>query len=326
MALDIAYTNGVIAAREKYLLKERIYRLCELSAEEAFRMLLESGFGGGAETATGVYDYEKLIAVEEERLDAFIREYAPKKGIAAYLLSPRDFHNAKALIKAAHTGESADRMLAPDGLIAADTLKTCVQSGDFSEVKEACPKLAKACEEAVALLEVEPSGAKLGAIFERASFEHLKECVKGVGVLKKLLAAKADMTNILTALRSADSESAKEGYLPVGKLTETELDALFDTDSEKAQAAFSKTPYAEFVKACFAARDKGLPMTEAEKLRDGYDTAYFAARKYELESCEPFLYYIYRRKAENANVRIVFVCLLAGLDEQDIKRRLRAKE
>ena len=100
MALDIAYTSGVIAVREKYLLKERIYRLCELSAEEAFRMLLESGFGGGAETATSVYDYEKLIAVEEEKTDAFIREFAPKKGIAEYLLAPRDFHNAKALVKA----------------------------------------------------------------------------------------------------------------------------------------------------------------------------------------------------------------------------------
>jgi hypothetical protein len=54
MALNVIYTNGVIAAKDKYLLKDKILRFCELSAEEAFRMLLESGFGGGADTTDNV--------------------------------------------------------------------------------------------------------------------------------------------------------------------------------------------------------------------------------------------------------------------------------
>ena len=57
---------------------------------------------------------------------------------------------------------------------------------------------------------------------------------------------------------------------------------------------------------------------------DGYDVQYFAKRKYELSRSEPFLYYVYRRKLENENVRIIFVCLLAGLSEQDVKKRLRS--
>ena len=91
--LDTAYTNGVIAAREKYLLKDKLYRLCELTAEDAFRALIESGFGAGA-LAESVYEYEKLIAAEEASLDGFVREYAPSPAEKAYLLSPRDFHNA----------------------------------------------------------------------------------------------------------------------------------------------------------------------------------------------------------------------------------------
>ena len=70
--LDVEYTNGVIAAREKYLLKDKIARLCELDAEDAFRALLDSGFGGGAETAISVHDYEKLIFAEEAKIDEFI--------------------------------------------------------------------------------------------------------------------------------------------------------------------------------------------------------------------------------------------------------------
>lgn len=323
MAIDVGYTNGVIAAREKYLLKDKISRFCELSAEEAFRSLLESGFGGGAETATSVYDYEKLIAVEEEKLDGFIREYAPSEAEKAYLLSARDFHNAKALVKAAYLKTDAERMLSPEGLISVATISEGVEKSDFTPLKRINAYLGGACEEATALLAEEPSGSKVGEIFERAAYGYLWSVAKRKPVLKKLLIAKADMTNILIALRSGEKEIAKEKYLPFGELKENDLEKLFGEDTEKAQKSFSRTAYAEFIKACFAAKEKGLPLTEAEKLLGGNDAAYFAKRKYDLEKNEPFLYYVYRRRAENANVRILFVCLLAGLSEQDIKKRLR---
>ncbi len=320
--LDTTYTGGVIAAREKYLLKDKIFRLCELTAEEAFRLLLDSGFGGGAETTASVYEYEKLIAFEEARIDEFVREYAPSKTETAYLLSPRDFHNAKALIKAAYLNESAEKMLTGEGLVTIETLKNCVNSSDFSALENEFLK--EACESATALLEEEPSGAKIGEIFEKALYAHLRAALKGRPALKKLLSAKADMTNILIALRCGDEGLAKDKYLPAGKLTEERLSALFKEDTSKAKLAFKNTPYAEFLAQCLEAKEKGLPFTQGEKIAESYDVAYFAERKYGLKKSEPFLYYIYRRKAENANIRIVFACLLAGLHEQDIKRRLRA--
>lgn len=322
---DTTYTNGVIAAKEKGLLKDKLVRLCELDAREAFRALLDSGFGGGAETAASVYDYEKLISAEEGKLDGFIREYAPSEAEKAYLLSSRDFHNAKAIVKANFLGRSAEGMLSPAGLVETELLQDCVKNEDFAPIKALNAYLGRACENATALLKEEPSGAKVGEIFEKEAYSYLSEKVKRKPVLKKLLAAKADMTNILTALRSGEEGSSEEKYLPGGMLKESELGKLF-SDSEKAIRAFEKTPYAEFVKRCFAAKEKDLPFTEAEKLLGSYDVAYFEERKYDLERSEPFLYYVYRRRAENANVRIVFACLLAGLSEQDIKKRLRRCE
>ena len=320
--LDTAYTNGVIAAREKYLLKDKLYRLCELTAEDAFRALIESGFGAGA-LAESVYEYEKLIAAEETSLDGFIREYAPSSAEKAYLLSPRDFHNAKALVKAAYLKTTAEKLLAPEGLIAIEKLSACVESGDFTPLKAENAALAAACEEATALLAETPSGAKVGEIFEKALYNYLQGVAKRKSALKKLLTAKADMTNILTALRSGERELAKGKYLPAGSVTDERLALLFE-DGEKAKKAFRNTPYAEFVGACLSAKEKGLPMTQAEKLVGGYDAEYFASRKYELVKNEPFLYYVYRRRTEIANVRIVFVCLLAGMGEQEIRARLRA--
>ena len=77
------------------------------------------------------------------------------------------------------------------------------------------------------------------------------------------------------------------------------------------------------VKVCLQARGKGLPFTDAEKRLASFETEYFAARKYELKREEPFLYYVLRRRVENANVRTVFAGKLAGLREAEIKNRLR---
>jgi V/A-type H+-transporting ATPase subunit C len=326
MALDVTFTNGVIAAREKYLLKEKILRFCEMTAEEAFRALLESGFGGGGETAATVYEYEKLVAAEENALDQFIREYAPSAAERAYLLSPRDFHNAKALLKAAYLKTDAEKMLAPEGEIPLETLKTAVESKDFSIVGAKNAELQKACEEAVALFEKENvSGAEIGWVFERANFEYLQKSCKKNSVLKKLLPRKADMLNILTAFRAGEKEIALNKYLPAGKLKIEQLNLLFDDNVEKVEEAFQRTPYAAFLKKCLDAKKRGLPMTEAERELYSLEFDFLDERKYELKNSQPFLYYVFRRRGENANVRIVFVCKLAGLNEQDIKRRLRAR-
>ena len=209
--LDTTYTNGVIAAREKHLLKDRILRLCELSAEDAFRLLLESGYGG-AESVTSVYEYEKLIAVEERALDAFINEYAASDAERVFLLAPRDFHNAKALVKAWYLKTDPACMLAPQGLIATDLISAALENGKFERLQEKNAYLATACKKAMASLEEQPSGAKVGEIFEQALQSYLGEQVKKHRTLKKLLATKADMINILTALRCGDKALAAEKY------------------------------------------------------------------------------------------------------------------
>ncbi|MDE6667852.1 MAG: hypothetical protein K2K38_05845, partial [Clostridia bacterium] len=95
MHKSVDYVNGVIAVKEVYLLGDKISKLCDASAEDAFRAVSEGGFGKGAD-AVSVYEYEKLLYADERDLDAFIREYATTNAEKAYLLSPRDFHNAKA--------------------------------------------------------------------------------------------------------------------------------------------------------------------------------------------------------------------------------------
>ncbi len=321
MAIDLSYTEGVIAARDKYLLKDKVLRLCEMTADDAFRSLLEYGFGGGAETANSVYEYEKLIAKEEELLDEFILEYAPAKADAAYFLLSRDFHNAKALLKAKLLGVDAEKMLASQGLVALSVLSNCVESGNYAALSE-FPYLKGACEsiEEIFSSEDELTGVEIGAIFERALYSQMLYICKHSVSLKRSIQAKIDMTNLLTVFRAPDESSVSKSFIEGGKLSHAEIVSVREND-KKSGAAFER--YSAFLALCYSATEKGLPLTAAERYRDAYDIEKLSQNRYQLKRNEPFVYYVLRRKAESANVRIIFALLLLGANEQEIKKRLR---
>ncbi|MGN0823168.1 MAG: V0D/AC39 family V-type ATPase subunit [Candidatus Gallimonas sp.] len=319
MAKDVLFINGAIAVKEKYLLKDRIFKLCEMNAEDAFRALLESGFGG---TESDAENYEALIAAEERATDAFIRENAPSAAEEAYLLFPRDFHNAKALVKARFLGLDPERMLAPDGTVSVSRLKAMIGSGAYDALGK---ELGGAVAESEALFSEygrSVSGAEIGRVFEQAKYRALADVCSGNGTLKKLIAAKADLSNLLTAYRSPSYDAAERAFVVGGTLKKERFSALFK-DAERAERAFDETPYAAFARSCAEAKRAGLPLTEAERKFASYETDFLAAQRYDLQKNQPFLYYVFRRRAEAENVRIVFVCLSAGMREAEIKARLR---
>lgn len=315
---DSAYTNGVIAVKEKKLLKEKLVKMCSLSEEEAFRILSDGGFGGGEATS----DVERLILADENEIDAFIREYAPSEEAEEYLLAPRDFHNAKALVKARYLGCDPAPMLGGDGKFTADEIARRIDAGEPDQLGK---ELGGAVKEAEELFKAEdPSGAEVGFLFDRAQFSYLARVLKKFGTCRKLLVRRADMTNLLTCFRARSAEEAEKFFVDGGALSK-EMLASASAGTDSAMKAFEKSEYREFVKKLCAAKDENKPFTEAEKMLESFETDFFAEKPYELSGQGNFLYYVFRRRAENENVRIVSVCLRAGLEEAEIKKRLRGR-
>lgn len=310
-----AYTGGVIAVREKKLLRDKLVRMCGMSGEEALRTLAESGFGGGDASLSP----EELVLADEREIDAFIREYSPSHRVTQYLLAPRDFHNAKALVKAKHLNTDAAPLLGSEGIYSVDVLARAVETGDTA----ALPKeLQEAIANALSLLEEEkPSGADAGFFFDQALYAYLSR-ILGRGVCKRLLARRADMTNLMTVFRAASMEDAEKYFVCGGALDQKQLSRAFG-ETEQVKKSFEKSDYAAYVNKLCSARDAGKPFTEAEKELESFELGYFSQRPYELSGQGTFLYYVFRRRAENENVRVVLVCLNAGLKESEIVKRLR---
>ena len=318
MAVDNLYVNGVIAVKETSLLKDKIYRMCELGADDAFRMLTESGFGG--EAVSGCHEYEKLVASDSAQIDAFIREYAPNNAVSEYLLSPRDFHNAKALVKAERIGSDGTQMLAPEGLVPIEVLRACFKNEDFNALESELKQAVLTAREYIK--EDNVSGAQLGFIFDRALFKRLFRVCKRDKLLSKFVADKADMTNILIALRSSGENLSEESFLEGGTLKKGQLARLAAMD-EKTVKEYASSPLYGFICDCFEAKQNGAPYTAAERRLSSYEGAQLYKNQYELKGSLPFMSYVFRRRLENENVRIVFASLLNGMDDKQIKSRLR---
>ncbi|MCD8286930.1 MAG: V-type ATPase subunit [Clostridia bacterium] len=319
MAMDPMFTNGVIAVKEKYFLRDKLTRMCEMGAEDAFRLLIESGFGQGA-VADSYREYEALLEADEKDTDKFIRDFAPSAADAEYLLAPRDFHNAKAIVKADIMGVPVDRMLAPEGSVPVDKIKLAYTSGDTDKLPE---EMARAFDEVKEYLAGgDKEGAEIGIIFDKALYRHLAANCKRPAVLRKFVAGKADMQNILTCMRSSSMDYAKKYLVEGGSIKERKLAKLFESEDE-GMKAMSGTGLEAFARMCYDAKAEKKPLSEAEKVLESYETDSLAKNRFDLKASEPFLYYIFRRRAENENVRIVMASLIAGMPEKWIKERLR---
>ncbi len=315
---DSAYTNGVIAVREKRLLKDKLVKACAASEEEAMRLFFESGFGGGDFSL----DAENAVLADERETDAFIREYAPSREAVEYLLAPRDFHNAKAVVKARYLNSDETPFVGSEGNFSLAELKKAIETGEPEPLGK---ELVGAIEEARALLQGEsPAGAEIGFLFDKALYAYLLRVTKKNGVCRKLTVRRIDMINLLTCFRAQSAEQAEKFLIEGGLVPKEKLVTVFG-GTEEALKAFDKSEYKKFVKKLCAAREGAMPYTEAEKTLESFETDFFAEKPYELSGEGNFLYYVFRRRAENENVRIVLVGLRAGLSETEIKKRLRGR-
>ena len=159
-------------------------------------------------------------------------------------------------------------------------------------------------------------------IFERALYEYLLVSCRRNKLLKKLITGRIDRINLLTAFRAQSVEDAEKNLIEGGTVPSKIFKKIF-SDGDGAERALANGELSAFSAACFAAKREGAPFTAAEKMIASYEGEFFRAHKFDLDKNLPFLYYVLRRRAEEENVRIVFVCLLAGMKEGEIKARLR---
>ena len=131
MGEDYIYGVARVHARETRLLGAGdIQQLmaCK-TCDECLRVLTDKGWGAGDGNASP----EAMLAAEEEKTWAFLKELTQDLEPFQALLAPADYNNLKAAIKCAGTGaRRRNTCSSPGGTIEPEVLLRCVQEQDFS--------------------------------------------------------------------------------------------------------------------------------------------------------------------------------------------------
>ncbi|MBR1891500.1 MAG: V-type ATPase subunit [Clostridia bacterium] len=321
MVKDVVFINGIVKSMEKRLIGyDKFVQMADASsADEAFKILRECGFGGEGVSLARPNEFETLILNEWQTLLDFFKEYTPSDRFLSFVTANNDFFNAECAVRSLFV--AVDRgVYLPEGLVKVDMLIDYV-NGKRVEIPE---YLKKTMDMALAARsdENEISGAKMSAVFMSGYYEFLLKTAKSK-LVRVLVRYDIDVKNISTAVRSATSHSASKFYLKGGAVKTQTLDLIADGKFEKALDALYRTEYFELVE--LAAEDKkgGRPLTRFERQADDFAMKKLKELRFETEGVIPSLLYFNYKTSEMKNVRIVMAMKLVGADKSAIIERLR---
>ena len=320
----LAISARVRAMETTLLTAERMERLLEArSDEEVSKLLQDCG-------------YPELDAARPEAMDAVLSQAreelltdlgdgAPDPRYIDIFKLKYDYHNAKAILKAAAMGTSPDRMLMDMGRIGAAELKTAVESGELDKLPGALPA---AVAEAKSVLDTTRDPQLSDIVLDRWMYRDMAQVAEDTGsqFLRGYVETQIDAANLRALIRT----------LRMGKNVDFLAGVLFESGTVEPAAIlaaanhpagglneiYGPTRFAQAAEAGEAAL-KGGSLTEFEKRCDDAVSDYLAGAQMIPFGEAPLLAYLAARETEYTNIRILLMGRAAGLSPEVIRSRLR---
>lgn len=322
---DYLTISARVRAMEATLLTpERMDRLLEArSDEEASRLLQEWGYP--ALDARRPEEMDTALSAMRAALLEDLGGSAPDPRYIDLFKLKYDYHNAKALLKAAAMGVSPDRMLMDMGRVPAAELKAAVESGRVDELPGVLPE---AVAEAKAALDTTRDPQLCDLVLDRWMYRDLVRTAEETdsAFLKGYVAAQidaADLRALVRTLRMGKTADFLAGALAEGgSVGHGELLAVAAEGGRGLAELYASTPFALAAEAGATAL-RGGPLTEFEKLCDEAVTEYLSAARLIPFGEAPLLAYLAARETELTDLRILLMGRAAGLAPEVIRSRLR---
>jgi len=322
---DYLSISAQIRAMETRLLtRERMERLLEAKdGEETAKLLQEYGYPPLDPTHPEAMD-AALAAAREATLEDLGGGVPDRRYLDLFKLK-YDYHNVKALLKAAAMDTDPDRLLTDLGRIPAAQLREAVESGRLEELP---PRLAASVEEAREVLETTRDPQLSDIVLDRGCFQEMLELAETTGsdFLRGYVAAQIDAANLgalVRTLRMGKSAEFLRGVLFQGGTIPP--DALLKVSADGGAGLAELYGASDLAAAAEAGAEvlKGGSMTEFEKRCDDAVGDYLSGAQAVPFGEAPLLAYLAARETEQTNLRILLLGRGAGLAPELIRARLR---
>ncbi len=316
---EYTYISAKVRAMEASLVgRDVLDRM--ISADDtdtAFSYLRECGFELSGLTAAA---REDVLIGELGRALTEIERNAPDAKMFAFFRYPYDCSNAKAVIKCRARGVDPEAMLFSVGTVSKSEI-----ASSFAGLPKNMKKAADEAERAYA----ETKNPQLiDFILDRACYADMAECAESTGIdyIKELVAARADLTNFMIALRvmrmncgEYGASMLKGALLDTGRIGARAFISAYEIGEAEIISALSRGGYRSLAEKLTV----GVELGEAEKLCDNEKMQIIKGAKYKTYGIEIPVAYIAAVEAEIQNIRIVLAGKEAGSAPSVIGERIR---
>lgn len=320
---DFMYISARIRCLEtKLLTRDRMERMLDARTnEEAVKILSECGYEELEPlTAAGL---EASLAKAREDTFRELADFAPVPELVDVFRVKYDYHNIKALMKCAATGQDAARLLIDAGRVSADTIYTAFRTGETDGLPEA---LAKALTTASDKLSATGDPQLSDFYLDKAYYEELTVMAKASRsqFLQGYVRLMIDAANLKALVRvqrmGKDGAFLKNVLVEGGNASPDQLLEVFEGTASAADVFYGQLAEAA-AKGMEAA--KGGRMTAFEKVCDNAVNAYLQEAQWVPFGDAVLVSYAAARENEITAARIILTGRLSGVPADSIRERLR---
>lgn len=318
----LAISARIKAMETGLLTRERMEQVLEARTdEEAVKILQECGYPELDARSPEAMD-AALSAAREATLSDVLDGAPDPRYIDIFKLK-YDYHNIKAVLKAAAMNVSPDSMLMDMGRVPAAALKEAVLTGRLDELPEG---LAAAAAEAKEVLDTTRDPQLSDIALDRRCYQEMAAVAEETGsaFLAGYVKIQIDAANLRSLVRTLrmgkGGEFLKTVLLEGGDIGTDAVAAA--GNSGALQELYGPTALQAAAEAGAEAL-RGGPLTAFEKLCDDAVGEYLAGAQFVPFGEAPLLGYLAARETEYTNIRILLMGRGAGLPAEVIRSRMR---
>lgn len=321
------FCTSLIRASENTLLSEaELTRAAEAdSFKEAMTVLNEHGYGEG-KTPEKPRDFVKILNEEEEKAYNLVFSSVPEKSELAFFRCSKDYHNAKAALKAEFLGIDPESYMTEGGNFQPAAMAAMIRERNFmafsTEMKEAV-------NQAVELFGKGRDPQEIDIILDKACYKEMlveAEATENeflIGYVKLLI----DIINVTTFVRLRKIGKPwtffQKVFLEGGNISENLFVTGYEENYQQLSDRFAPYGFSEIIEKGAADVDSTGMYSLLEKLCDNKRIEYIRDAKFVSFGLEPAAAFLVAKESENKNLRMILTGKIAGTSKEVILERLR---
>ena len=320
----LGLSTRIRAMENSLLTRERMDQLLDArTEEEVSKLLQECGYPALDPRQPEAMD--AALSQARAELWADLSDSVPDQRMLDAFRLKYDYHNGKALLKAAALGTDPASMLIDLGRIPVQDLREAVREEEWSDLPG---KLGAALAEAKEILDTTRDPQLSDLALDRWAYADLLELSEesGSAFLEGYARLRIDAANLGALVRTLrmgkNADFLQNVLFPGGSV---DPDAIVQVSENKGGGLADLYASAELARAAESGAEalRGGGLTEFERLLDDAANEYLSKAKFIPFGEAPLIGFLAAKETEYTNLRILLSGRAAGLPAQTIRSRLR---